>query len=85
MTNVNPNTEFTFTYVQPGTPYPDEPSEEIPAGWYVFGRDPEGDPEDGPLITLSVEWAVDSEGEDISESVASATARALAELYGDPA
>lgn len=85
MIKLEPTTEFTYQYIKPGTPYPDEPSEEIPHGWYVFGRDQEADPIDGPLITIAVEWAVDSEGEDISESIASAVASVLNEKFGDPA
>lgn len=45
--------------ITPGTPYPDEPSETIPPGWYVTGGHPaEPSVDEGARLVLRVEQAI---------------------------
>ncbi len=71
--------KWTAAFVEPGRTYPDEPTVEITSGWYVFGQDPEKDPECGADVVVRVEHAVDDDGAWVAESVAKRIAAALAE------
>ncbi len=84
MSEITPNIEFKAQYVPPGTLYPDEPSEVIPAGWWVVGRSPLADPEDGNDVEVHVEWATDGDGVLLDEQVAVVIVEALTEKFGDP-
>lgn len=54
--------------ILPGTPYPDEPSETVPPGWYVMGGQPDDD-EATPYV-LRVEQSPDSDGAAAARAVA---------------
>jgi hypothetical protein len=45
-------------HILPGTPYPDEPSETQPPGWYVFGGFSD-DPEEGAAFAIEITEALD--------------------------
>lgn len=64
------NVEWTAYEVKPGTPYHDEPSEMIPAGWYVLGYYDEHDDRDAPPITIKIEGAYDEHGCDRAQYLA---------------
>ncbi|MDQ0376570.1 hypothetical protein [Amycolatopsis thermophila] len=66
---------FIPTHVEPGTPYPDEPSENIPEGWYVLAEHEPGAGE-GAEIEIRINHAYDPNGVDIS----AALARKIADL-----
>lgn len=65
-------------FVEPNTPYIDEPSETVPVGWYVRCHDVEdSDPETRCRAEVFVEWAIDEAGEDVTEALASRIAALL--------
>lgn len=67
-------------YVQRGTPWPDEPSECIDPGWYVIGHDaitPVDETDVMSSARIHVEHATDSDGNDITESLACQVVEAM--------
>lgn len=54
--------------VQPGTPYPDEPDETVPVGWYVMGGQP-GEDEATPYV-LRFEQCPDGNDETAARALA---------------
>jgi len=74
------DTVFRAQQVLPGTPYPDEPSEYIPAGWYVVGSSGQ----EGAEVIILVDEAWDADGEEIRERIAKSVAAHLNETFGDP-
>lgn len=46
--------EWSAEYVTPGTPYVDEPNVNVPPGWYVYGRKPGADPDEGAEHVVNV-------------------------------
>jgi hypothetical protein len=69
--------EFKPVHVGPNTPYADEPSETVPVGWYVTGRNSADHPEDGPAVIIKVEQAAGADGADLSEAYATIVASAM--------
>lgn len=45
------------------TPYIDEDSEQIPAGYYVLGHRPDDEPEN-PRIIVHIDTSIDDDGQD---------------------
>ena len=68
---------WSTTVIQPNTPYPDEPTEMIPPGVYLFGQDPDADPEDGPVVTFTVAAVAGFKAEDIGADRSLAVAEQL--------
>lgn len=69
--------DWRAVHIKPGTPYPDEPSETQPPGWFVFGGFSD-DPEEGAAFVLNVEQALDRDETGMSlERVAKAVAARL--------
>lgn len=66
-------------WIPSGTPYPDEPSQHQPAGWWVVGGEPIPDVEVGSPVALRVESAYTPEGTDMSAEVAHLVAASLRE------
>ena len=60
--------EFVAHYTKPGTPYTDEPSETVPPGWYVLGRNYHD--EEALDVEIRIEHAVDKDGNDVEEYMA---------------
>jgi hypothetical protein len=58
-------------HVAPGTAYEDEPTQTIPAGWWVIGNN--GD------FEIHIGTIEDADGRDVSEQVATLLAAALEE------
>ncbi|MEV8610233.1 hypothetical protein AB0383_20290 [Amycolatopsis sp. NPDC051373] len=61
--------------VLPNTPYPDEPSEMIPPGWYVIGRAVDDHAED--QVVIAIDEAFGDDGEDLRGQIAEAVAAGL--------
>lgn len=63
--------DWRAVHILPGTPYPDEPSEMQPPGWFLFG----GCTDDGVALVLQVQEALDLEDTSMSlERLAKAAA-----------
>lgn len=76
--SVRITSQWEARYVKPGTPYRDEPSELIPAGWYVLGGVPGADEEErGADVIVHVEQAYDVDGEPIEQQIAELVAEAM--------
>jgi hypothetical protein len=57
--------DWKAVHILPGTPYPDEPSEMQPPGWYVFGGFSD-DPEEGAAFAIEITEALDRDGTGMS-------------------
>lgn len=76
--SVRITSDWEARYVKPGTPYRDEPSEMIPAGWYVLGGRRSGDEEERGLdVIIHIEQAYDVDGEPIGQQAAELIAEAM--------
>lgn len=62
--------------IQPGTPSDDDPTREIPSGWWVFGINPDGNRE----AEMPVRGIYDVHGDDVSEQCARLLADRLNEV-----
>lgn len=58
--------DWEAEYVPPGTPSDEDPTLEIPSGWWVFGYNPAGNRE----AEMQVRGIYDIRGEDVSERLA---------------
>lgn len=74
--------EYRVHFVKPGEVYPDEPTVEIPPGWYVLGAEHWDEP--CSSIVIKIEEAADSTGRDVREQVAEKVAELLA-AFTEPA
>lgn len=72
--------QFYARHVEPGTPYDDEPSVEIPPGWYVVAA---SEPDEGPDIVIKIEDATDYNGNDITGALARKIADLLTNFAGE--
>lgn len=73
--------EWHAEYVTPGTPYTDELSVDVPPGWYVAGRKPGADSDEGPEHVVNVSdfgW-LDVNDQVVDEQLARILAAALNE------
>jgi hypothetical protein len=71
-------------HIERGTPYADEDTVLMDPGWYIVGRDADGE----PTASVRVEYAADADGNDTTSAVAEAVAEALnncaAQVVGEP-
>jgi hypothetical protein len=65
---------FQASHAKPGTVYVDEPSEEVPTGWYVVGSSQVGE---GGEIALMIVHAFDADGREIDGDIARRVAALL--------
>jgi hypothetical protein len=75
--------DWTPFRIDPGT-VDRETHEVIPPGWVVLGTAPEHDPRDAAEVILRVEWAYDTDGNDVTEALARLVADAMRAATGDP-
>lgn len=69
--------DWRAVHILPGTPYPDEPSETQPPGWYVFGGFSD-DPEEGAAFAIEITEALNRDGTGMSlEQLSNAVAARL--------
>lgn len=81
MTDTTPNRieldlDWEAEYILPGTPSDEDPTEEIPPGWWVFGYNPDGNRE----AEIPVRGIYDVYDEDVSKQVARLLADQLNEV-----
>ena len=73
-------TDYRAHYVAPGTTYQDEPSEQVPPGWYVLGDcSPEGF---DPRTVIKVEQAFDADRNDWCGEMAKDLAGLMNQHFG---
>lgn len=77
-TRIELDLDWVVEHILPGTPSDDDPTQEIPPGWWVFGINPDGNRE----AEFPVRGVYDVHGDDVSERVAELIADCLSEVSG---